>query len=241
MAPTASGPDTGAEAQLDVLRVFCTADRNGGNPLGVFLDGAAVAEGARQRVAADLGFAETVFVDDRERGELRIFTPEVELGLAGHPLVGTAWLLRERGPEPSELRPPAGEVSVRYEGDLTLIAGDPQWGPPFEFVEVATPAEVEALGGAPEGRDEIGVWAWIDEAAGLIRERVFVAELGVGEDEATGSAAMRLCAQLGREIEIRQGRGSVIYARPLSDGRAEIGGRVVADEVRDYRLAAAAS
>jgi hypothetical protein len=38
---------------------------------------------------------------------------------------------------------------------------------------------------------------------------------------------------LGRPIEIRQGRGSVIEARPLGDGRAEIGGRVVLDEVRD--------
>ena len=54
-------------------------------------------EAERQAVAGDLGFAETVFVDDRERAEMRIFTPEVELPLAGHPLVGTAWLLRERG------------------------------------------------------------------------------------------------------------------------------------------------
>jgi hypothetical protein len=46
---------------------------------------------------------------------------------------------------------------------------------------------------------------------------------------------MRLVAQLGREIEIRQGRGSVIQARPAEDGRVEIGGRVVLDEVREYR------
>ena len=44
-------------------------------------------------VATDLGFSETVFVDDPETGELRIFTPTTELPFAGHPLVGTAWLL----------------------------------------------------------------------------------------------------------------------------------------------------
>ncbi len=47
---------------------------------------------------------------------------------------------------------------------------------------------------------------------------------------------MRLVAQLGREIEIRQGRGSVIHARPLEDGLVEIGGLTVLDEVREYSL-----
>ena len=61
-------------------------------------------------MAADLGLSETVFVDDAERLELRIFTPAVELPFAGHPTVGTAWLLAaERGPVPS-LRVPAGEL-----------------------------------------------------------------------------------------------------------------------------------
>jgi predicted PhzF superfamily epimerase YddE/YHI9 len=163
-------------------------------------------------------------------------TPEVELPLAGHPLVGTAWLLRERGFEPAVLRPPAGETPVRFDGELTCVAGRPEWAPPFEFVEVGSPEEVDALEGPPEGYGEVGVWAWIDESRGLVRERVFVPEVGVAEDEATGSAAMRLCALLGREIEIRQGRGSVIEAAPLDDGTAEIRGRVVADEVRAYSV-----
>ncbi len=71
------------------------------------------------------------------------------------------------------------------------------------------------------------MWAWIDEPAGLVRARVFVPEAGVDEDEATGSAALRLCALVGREIEIRQGRGSVLHARPVGEGRAQVAGRVV--------------
>ena len=90
--------------------------------------------------------------------------------------------------------------------------------------------------GIPDGYELVGVWAWVDEEAGLIRERVFVPEAGVDEDEATGSAALRLTAQLNREIEIRQGEGSVIYARPIGPDTAEIAGRVVLDEVRDYSL-----
>src|SRR5919106_884713 len=101
-------------AALHVLKVFVGDDGAGGNPLGVFLDGGTVVASDRQAVAARLGFSETVFVDDAERGELRIFTPGVELPFAGHPLVGTAWLLaRERTPL-DILRPPAGEVAVRY-------------------------------------------------------------------------------------------------------------------------------
>lgn len=219
--------------ELHVLRVFCAPGESGGNQLGVFLDGAAVPDSERQRIAAELGFAETVYVDDAGRGELRIFTPGVELPLAGHPLVGTAWLLREVGRPAATLRPPAGEVGVRFDGELTWIDARPEWSPPFEFVQVGSPAEVDALDGPPGGLGEVGVWAWLDEAGGVVRERVFVPDLAVPEDEATGSAALMLTAQLGRELEIRQGKGSVIYARPLPDGRAAVGGRVVLDEIRD--------
>lgn len=216
-----------------MLRVFCAEDGSAGNALGVFLDGAAVPEAERQRVAAELRFAETVFVDDVDEARLRIFTPEVELPLAGHPLVGAAWLLRDRGAAPEILRPPAGEVGVRFAGELVHVVADPAWAPPFEFLELASPGDVEALDGPPEGYGMVGVWSWLDREAGIVRERVFVPEAGVSEDEATGSAAMRLVAALGRPLEIRQGAGSVIHARPLGDGRAEVGGRVVLDELRD--------
>jgi predicted PhzF superfamily epimerase YddE/YHI9 len=194
-----------------------------------------VPEERRQSIARDLGFAETVFVDGPDRGEMRIFTPEVELPLAGHPLVGTGWLLRERGFDVPMLRPPAGEVPVTFDGELVRVAANPEWGPPWEFRQMESAAEIDALTGPPED-GWIAAWAWIDEAAGLIRERVFVEEAGVDEDEATGSAALRLTALLDREIEIRQGEGSVLYAKPLGPERAEVAGRVVLDEVRDYSV-----
>jgi len=109
---------------LHVLSVFVGDDGAGGNPLGVFLDGAAIPAGERQAAAAALGFSETVFLDDAITGALAIFTPAMELAFAGHPLVGTAWLLaHQEAPPPALLRPPAGEVSTRHEGGLTFIAG----------------------------------------------------------------------------------------------------------------------
>jgi predicted PhzF superfamily epimerase YddE/YHI9 len=221
-------------SRLHVLRVFCDENGSNGNPLAVFLDGAEVPASARQRVAADLGLSETVFVDDAERGELRIFTPTVELPFAGHPTVGAAWLLAvERAPVPT-LRVPAGELSVRYEDGASFVSARPEWAPVFEWEQLGSPAEVEALGGPPGGHDHIGAWAWIDEPSGVIRARVFPLRYGIAEDEATGAAAVTLCARLGRAIEIRQGRGSHIRARPLEGGFVEVGGVSVLDEVRDY-------
>jgi predicted PhzF superfamily epimerase YddE/YHI9 len=220
-------------ATLHVLRVFVNEEGEFGNPLGVFLDGTEIPAERRQGIAADLGYSETVFVDDRELAQLRIFTPGAELPLAGHPLVGTAWLLREQGTAVQTLRPPAGEVGVRFD-DATYISADPSWSPPFDYVQLADPAAVRALEGPPTTGDEVYAWAWIDEDAGTIRARSFAPGVGIAEDEATGSAALTLSARLGRDVTIHQGLGSLLLARPLENGRAEVGGRVRLEEVRDF-------
>jgi predicted PhzF superfamily epimerase YddE/YHI9 len=220
---------------LHVLKVFVGEGDAGGNPLGVFLEGSEVPEEERQAVAADLGFSETVFVEDANGGRLRIFTPADELPFAGHPLVGTAWLLAREGIEAKILRPPAGEVTVRREDGMTYITGRPEWAPAFEEIELGSAAEVEALAGPPEGHDLVGVWAWEDEEAGRVRVRVFAPRFGIQEDEATGAHAVTLADLLGRTITIRQGEGSLILAEPQTDGSVEIGGRTELVEVREYR------
>ena len=223
-------------ARLHVLRVFTNEDGEWGNHLGVFLLGREVPEPERQRVAADLGFSETVFVDDAASGAVRIFTPAVELPFAGHPLVGTGWLLGHEGSAPPALRPPAGEVALRVEDGVSRIAARPEWAPPFEPVQLRDPAQVRALSGPPADAGEVYAWAWIDEAAGTIRARSFAPAYGIAEDEATGSAALMLCGLLGREITIHQGHGSVLGARPLGDGRVEVWGTVALDDAREYPL-----
>jgi predicted PhzF superfamily epimerase YddE/YHI9 len=216
---------------LHVLRVFVNEDGEWGNPLGVFLDGDRVPESERQEVAAQLGFSETVFVEDRGSGRIRIHTPTVELAFAGHPAVGTAWLLAREGCPPETLRPPAGEVAVRQADGTTFVGARPEWAPPFEHWQLDSPAEVRRLA-ASEQETNAYAWAWIDEPAGTIRARAFVPEAGIEEDEATGSAALALCSRLGRAIAVHQGHGSVLLCRPLADGRAEVGGAVALDAIR---------
>jgi predicted PhzF superfamily epimerase YddE/YHI9 len=185
--------------QLNVLKVFVGADGNGGNPLGVFLEGGAFTSDQRQAVATDLNFSETVFVDDTATGQLQIFTPAAELPFAGHPLVGTAWLLHQKGFAVDALRPPAGTVPVTSDGDTTWIRGRPQWSPKMEYLQYDSPAEVDALTGAPDGLGFAYCWSWEDESAVLVRVRVFVPEHNIHEDEATGSGAVAFAAHIGRQ------------------------------------------
>ena len=209
-----------------LLNVFTGVDGSYGNPLGVFLDGAAVPAAERQRVAADLGYSETVFIDDPASGELHIFTPANELPLAGHPLVGSAWLIAREHGSCEMLRPPAGEIPTWADGELRWIRARAELAPEMELRRYGSPEEVNGLDGAPDGLGFADCWAWIDEQAGVVRSRVFAESEGIPEDEATGAAALRLAAEIGRPIEIHQGEGSLLHARPAPDGTVEVGGRV---------------
>ncbi|MDI3419988.1 PhzF family phenazine biosynthesis protein [Streptomyces luteolus] len=208
---------------LDVLRVFCGPDGRYGNALGVVRDGTAVrGEAARQELARGLGFSETVFVDDDERGVVDIYTPTVRLPFAGHPCVGTAWLL-----DLLELRTPAGVVTARQDGEFSWITARPEWAPDRTLRRHGSPLEVDTLAVPPPG-DWVYAWAWEDEAAGRVRARAFPGRGdGIDEDEATGAAALLLTAHLGRALNIRQGAGSQILTAPNPDGTVEVGGRVL--------------
>lgn len=221
-----------ATTPLHVLRVFTGLAGSGGNPLGVFLDGAAIPELHRQEVARDLGFSETVFVLGAPL--VLVYTPATRLPFAGHPLVGTAWLLARSGQPVESLLPPAGEVPVWTEGRDWWIRGRAEWAPPMRFEQHRDAAEVEAL--RPSRGELVVHWAWRDQQAGLVRSRVFAPDLGIAEDEATGAAAVRLVTALNRPVEITQGTGSRILARPGPDGSAEVGGLVALDEVRDFSI-----
>jgi predicted PhzF superfamily epimerase YddE/YHI9 len=221
-------------ARLHVLRVFVGPGGSHGNLLGVFLDGGEIDEGRRQEVARDLGFSETVFVEDAATARVRIFTPAAELGFAGHPLVGTAWLLAHEGTPVDVVHPPAGAVLTWEEGALRWIRGRASWAPAMTIRELADAAAVDRVEGAA-GEGFLDAWAWEDRAAGRVRVRVFAPAVGVPEDEATGAAAVRLTDHLGRGLRIRQGRGSEILTRLGPDGTVDVGGRVVLDGVRAYR------
>lgn len=89
-----------------VIADVFTDQRFGGNQLAVFTDGSGVDGGTMQSIAREMNYSETTFLLPPERGgdsRVRIFTPASELPFAGHPLVGSAFVLvAERMKEWSE-------------------------------------------------------------------------------------------------------------------------------------------
>ena len=110
-----------------------------GNPVAVFADGQGLGDETMQRAARELNLSETVFVlpgEDGADARVRIFTPAVELPFAGHPVLGTAFVLgRQLGSDTVALKTGAGIVAVTLRReDGAVVFGEmaqplPTWEP----------------------------------------------------------------------------------------------------------------
>jgi predicted PhzF superfamily epimerase YddE/YHI9 len=225
---------------VTVLRVFTDSEGRYGNPLGV-VDAAVAPPSERQRIATELGYSETIFVDLPASGaataRAHIFTPATELPFAGHPTVGAAWWLERRGTPVRTLQVPAGIVGVSYDhgpdGGFAVIRARSDWAPDFSIYDMTSVDEVLAADPEDYTEDvEHYLWAWIDREAGTIRSRMFASHLGIPEDEATGAAAVRITDHLSRDLLITQGEGSQIRTWWDPEGWVKVAGRVVDDGVR---------
>ncbi len=121
--------------QLEFTTVDVFTDRKfGGNPLAVVRNADGLVTDQMQRIAAEFNLAETTFVlppiDPAHTAEVRIFTPRAELPFAGHPNIGTAFVLATLGQsygravrEPLVFEEKAGLVRLDLIRDATGIAG----------------------------------------------------------------------------------------------------------------------
>ncbi len=108
------------EHRFHTLDVFTTT-RFQGNPLAVVTDGDGFSNDQMQAIAREMNLSETVFVqkptDDRALARLRIFTTKEELKLAGHPVIGTWFLLAELGVVPAR----EGSVHIQQETGAGIL------------------------------------------------------------------------------------------------------------------------
>lgn len=102
-APPPLAPPPPAEPPVEVLRLTAfAAGPGGGNPAGVVLDASGLTDERMQRIAAEVGYAETAFVvdpgiDDGARHvAVRYFSPGAEVPFCGHATIATAVALAER-------------------------------------------------------------------------------------------------------------------------------------------------
>jgi predicted PhzF superfamily epimerase YddE/YHI9 len=220
---------------VTVLRVFTDAEGNFGNVLGV-VDASKVDIPQRQRLATQLGYSETIFVElptaSSTTAHARIYTPVTEVPFAGHPTVGASWWLRSNGSPIRTLQVPAGIVQVNYDDDITAISARSEWAPEFAIHDLESLDDLAAADPADFPDDvQHYLWTWTDESAGSLRSRMFATNLGVPEDEATGAAAVRITDYLSRDLTIIQGSGSVIETTWSPEGWVRVAGRVVNDGV----------
>ena len=108
-----------------------------GNPLAVYPDAADLSPEQMQTIAREMNLSETAFVTSVDAGgyDVRIFTPTDELPFAGHPTIGTVWLLAHLGVIEGEAvtqRSAAGPTSLTLNGGVWWFertgAADPDLG-----------------------------------------------------------------------------------------------------------------
>jgi trans-2,3-dihydro-3-hydroxyanthranilate isomerase len=231
------------ERTCTIVRVF-TRGEAGGNHLGVITDPTGLDTAAMQAIATELGFSESTFIEDQPDGVplVRIFTPVDELPFAGHPLVGTAWVLTvHRSGAQTALRCGIGDVTIRTDGAMVWVDA-PMNGRVVPAHDIAAYLERAGIGGAVSTdrvllpkEYVIGELSSFVEVAALapdmavlsevfgvlvyardhdrVLARFFAPGTGVAEDPATGSAAVALATAL-------QARGEASGSLSIDQGES---------------------
>jgi trans-2,3-dihydro-3-hydroxyanthranilate isomerase len=127
----------------------------GGNPLAVFPDATGIPESALQPLAREFNLSETVFVyppaDPQHTRRLRIFTPTSEIPFAGHPTVGTAFVLASLG----DILLAGAETRIIFEegvGPVPVMIRSQDGAPTFAQL---TAAKAPEIGPPPPSRSTI--------------------------------------------------------------------------------------
>ncbi|HEX2940047.1 MAG TPA: PhzF family phenazine biosynthesis protein [Rhodopila sp.] len=133
------------------VNVF-TQRRFGGNPLAVLPDARGLSDADMQAIAADFNLSETTFVlpptDPRHHARVRIFTPKTEMPFAGHPNVGTGFVLATMAGDPPEhytFEEIAGLVRVHILRDANgRISGARIAAPRSLSIDITVPTDLVA-------------------------------------------------------------------------------------------------
>lgn len=151
-----------------------------------------------QAIAAEIGLSETVFVEPGPPPAVRIFTPTTEVPLAGHPMVGAAWVLRRAGWTLDEavIRTTVGDITVRADDTgAWVVMAEPRHirdvaAAPVADLSPLRPDDV-ALRALGEARGWAGVSAYRvtgrEDGITYADVRHFAAPIGISEDPVTGS------------------------------------------------------
>jgi len=219
-----------------------------GNPLAVFSDGRGIAADEMQRIATEFNYSEITFVlppaDQANSAQVRIFTPKSELPFAGHPNVGTAFVLGRRGEilgrpvgETMRFEEGAGLVEVKLQRDGEAVVGASFKVPRAielgrEVAEVASPdalkrarpnsaafSEALARYREPPDRFPVFIYARKSDSTERLQARMFAPLSNIIEDPATGSASAALGGLLATIDHARDADMQISIAQGVEMGR----------------------
>ena len=144
-----------------LVNVFAEDSWWSGNALAVIEDAGDLSDEEMQAIALQFNLSETTFVlpSATATARVRIFTPSFEMPFAGHPTLGTAYVVSQlgAGSDAVTLEMRAGTIAVEPEGDSwTLCAKRP-----MSRQADSTPAEIAEMLGLDE-RDVVGPVMWVD-------------------------------------------------------------------------------
>jgi len=139
-----------------ILDVFAE-EKYAGNQLAVIRDAGALSDNQMQRIAKEMNYSETTFIlseEPRDGGyDVRIFTPAFEVPFAGHPTLGTAYVIKreiiEKAADRVNLNLKVGQIPVTFEGGDDGILWMKQNEPTFsQTIEQQSISEVLGIDGS---------------------------------------------------------------------------------------------
>jgi predicted PhzF superfamily epimerase YddE/YHI9 len=220
-------------SELDsyILKVFTDDKGNFGDKASVVLDeGRKLSDGERIEITRKLNTnSETVFVNELVTADISIMHVQGETNFAGVAALGVAHLLSQlSGTAITTMKGRAGDIAVNQDGVITWVRAKLSSMPSWNHKQLKSPIEVERINLSDTmSWEHTMVWAWIDEPKGLIRARTFAPDWEIPESEGNGSGSMLLAKIVGKSIEIKHGKGCIIFAKLAPNGYADLGGRVV--------------
>ena len=223
------------DRQIRVVDVFTDTPLSG-NQLAVVLDGRGLSTKTMQRIAQETNLPETTFVlppdDPKHAARVRIFTPQLELPFAGHPTIGTAWVLADEGIATGlefTLEEAVGPVpvrGVRHDGRVVFWMTHPR----LQFGQVYPHADVAETIGVAEAAIVVDIPAQIATTGTPF---LFVAlRDAAAVDSATPDAARV------RRLLAGRGHGVFLFA---AHGAARVYSRMFAEDVLEDPVTGSAS
>lgn len=133
-----------AGKEFFILDVFAE-EKYAGNQLAVFINAGKISSGEMQKIAQEMHYSETTFILSNEKRDggydVRIFTPKMEVPFAGHPTLGTAYLISKEIAKASRkivLNLKCGKMPVKAEKDvLWMRQNPPKFGKIFDAGKIA--------------------------------------------------------------------------------------------------------